>query len=101
MSTPSQQLSRTDRRATAARASSGSPAASPWATQLYVVYGVLVAIGLILLVIGNAIVSDKTLYDDQVPGINLSIVGTVITAAAGISLLVVGRRAVTARRVYS
>jgi len=44
-------------------------------------------------------VGNEKTYDDQVPGINLAIVGAVVANAAGVLLLLAGRRSVTARRV--
>lgn len=66
---------------------------------MYIFYGVLAFIGLVVFIIGLAMVKDKTIYDDQVSGMNLAIVGAVVANAAGVSLLLAGRRAVTARRV--
>lgn len=62
-------------------------------------YAVLTVVGLVVLVIGSSIVSSETVYDDQVSGINLAIIGVVLANAAGVSLLVTGRRAVSLRRV--
>jgi hypothetical protein len=66
---------------------------------MYIFYGVLALIGLVVFIVGLSMVKDKTIYDDQVSGINLAIVGAVVANAAGVSLLLAGRRAVTARRV--
>ena len=66
---------------------------------MYVVYGVLAVIGAVLFFVGMGMVSNETVYDDQVPGINMAIVGAVVANAAGVLLLLAGRRAVTARRV--
>jgi hypothetical protein len=66
---------------------------------MYVVYAVLAAIGVVLYLVGIGVVADKTVYDDQVPGINATIAGAAIANAAGALLLIAGRRAVTARRV--
>ncbi|MGQ0631369.1 MAG: hypothetical protein ACT4P1_10020 [Sporichthyaceae bacterium] len=100
MNTRSQELGRPARKASGSRAATAPRSStSPWTTQLYVLYAVLAGIGLILFVIGTVIVNDETVYDDQVPAINIAIVGTVLTCAAGISLLVAGRRTLTARRV--
>ena len=66
---------------------------------MYVVYAVLAVVGAALFFIGTGMVSNETIYDDQVPGINLAIVGVVVANAAGVLLLLAGRRSVTARRV--
>ncbi|MGQ0625100.1 MAG: hypothetical protein ACT4PP_10700 [Sporichthyaceae bacterium] len=66
---------------------------------MYILYAVLAGIGLILFVVGTVIVNDETVYDDQVPAINIAIIGTVLACAAGISMLVIGRRTLSARRV--
>ena len=42
---------------------------------MYVVYAVLAVIGAVLFFIGTGMVGNETVYDDQVPGINLAIVG--------------------------
>lgn len=66
---------------------------------MYIFYGVLAFIGLVVFVIGLSMVKSETVYDDQVSGINLAIVGVVLANAAGVCLLLAGRRTVTARRV--
>lgn len=66
---------------------------------MYVVYAVLAVIGAVLFFVGMGVVGNKKTYDDQVPGINLAIVGVVVANAAGVLLLLAGRRSVTARRV--
>jgi hypothetical protein len=66
---------------------------------MYVVYVVLAVIGAALFFIGTGMVGNETVYDDQVPGINMAIVGVVLANAAGVLLLMAGRRSVTARRV--
>ena len=66
---------------------------------MYVVYAVLAVIGAVLFFVGTGMVGNETVYDDQVPGINLAIVGVVLANAAGVLLLLAGRRSVTARRV--
>jgi hypothetical protein len=66
---------------------------------MYVVYAVLAVIGAVVFFIGAGMVGNETVYDDQVPGINLAIVGVVLANAAGVLLLLAGRRSVTARRV--
>lgn len=66
---------------------------------MYVVYGVLAVIGAALFLVGTGMVGSETVYDDQVPGINLAIVGVVVANAAGVLLLLAGRRSVAARRV--
>jgi hypothetical protein len=66
---------------------------------MYVVYAVLAVIGAVLFFVGTGMVGNKRTYDDQVPGINLAIVGVVVANAAGVLLLLAGRRSVTARRV--
>ena len=66
---------------------------------MYVVYAVLAVLGAALFFIGTGMVGNETVYDDQVPGINLAIVGVVLANAAGVLLLLAGRRSVTARRV--
>ncbi len=66
---------------------------------MYVVYAVLAVLGAALFFIGTGMVGNETVYDDQVPGINLAIVGVVVANAAGVLLLLAGRRSVTARRV--
>ena len=66
---------------------------------MYVVYAVLAVIGAVLFFAGTGMVGNETTYDDQVPGINVAIVGVVVANAAGVLLLVGGRRSVTARRV--
>ncbi len=66
---------------------------------MYIFYGALAFIGLVVFIVGVALVGDKTTYDDQVSGINIAIVGAVVANAAGVCLLLAGRRAVTARRV--
>jgi hypothetical protein len=72
---------------------------SPWQPQIYVGYGALAALGAVVYLIGIGVVADKTVYDDQVPGINAAIAGAVLANAAGALLLLAGRRSVTARRV--
>ncbi len=72
---------------------------SPWAPQLYVVYAVLAVLGAALFFAGTGVVGNEAVYDDQVPGINIAIVGVVLANAAGALLLLAGRRSVTARRV--
>jgi hypothetical protein len=66
---------------------------------MYVVYAVLAVLGAVLFFVGTGMVGNETVYDDQVPGINLAIVGVVLANAAGVLLLLAGRRSVTARRV--
>lgn len=66
---------------------------------MYLVYAVLAALGAALFLIGTGMVGSETVYDDQVPGINLAIVGVVLANAAGALLLLAGRRSVTTRRV--
>jgi hypothetical protein len=66
---------------------------------MYVVYAVLAVIGTVLFFVGTGMVGNQTAYDDQVPGINLAIVGVVVANAAGMMVLLAGRRSVTARRV--
>jgi hypothetical protein len=66
---------------------------------MYVVYAVLAVIGVAMFFVGDGMVANKRVYDDQVPGINVAIVGVVIANAAGVLLLLAGRRVVTARRV--
>ena len=66
---------------------------------MYVVYAVLAVIGAALFFVGMGMVGNEKTYDDQVPGINLAIVGVVVANAAGVLLLLAGRRSVTARRV--
>jgi hypothetical protein len=66
---------------------------------MYVVYAVIAVIGAVLFFVGSGIVSSKRVYDDQVPGINVAVVGVVLANAAGVLLLIAGRRAVVARRV--
>jgi len=66
---------------------------------MYVVYAVLAVIGAVLFFVGMGMVGNEKTYDDQVPGINLAIVGVVLGNAAGVLLLLAGRRSVTARRV--
>jgi hypothetical protein len=58
-----------------------------------------VLVGAVLFLLGTGIVGNETVYDDQVPGINLAIVGVVVANAAGVLLLLAGRRSVAARRV--
>jgi hypothetical protein len=60
---------------------------------------VVVAVGLVLFLIGSSRVSNEVTYDDQAPGLNLAILGTVLANMAGISLLLAGRHAVAGRRV--
>lgn len=71
----------------------------PWAPQMFAFTGAVVGVGLVLFVLGYSRVSSEVTYDDQVPGINLAILGVVLANAAGASLLLAGRRAVSARRV--
>ena len=66
---------------------------------MYVVYAVLAVIGAVLFFVGVGVVGNETVYDDQVPGIDVAIVGVVVANAAGVLLLLAGRRSVTARRV--
>ena len=66
---------------------------------MYVVYAVLAVLGAVLFFIGTGMVGNETVYDDQVPGINVAIAGVVLANAAGALLLLAGRRSVTARRV--
>jgi hypothetical protein len=66
---------------------------------MYVFYVALAGIGAVLFLVGMRVVANETTYDDQVPGINLAIVGVVLANAAGVLLLLAGRRSVTARRV--
>jgi hypothetical protein len=66
---------------------------------MYLVYAVLAVIGAVLFFVGMGMVGNEKTYDDQVPGINMAIVGVVVANAAGVLLLLAGRRSVTARRV--
>ncbi|GAA0629905.1 hypothetical protein GCM10009547_37010 [Sporichthya brevicatena] len=59
----------------------------------------VVGVGLVLFVVGSSRVSSEVVYDDQVPGISLAVLGTVLANAAGVALLIAGRRAVSMRRV--
>ncbi len=61
--------------------------------------GALVGLGLVLFLVGTNRVSNEVVYDDQVPGISLAVLGTVLANAAGVALLIAGRRAVSMRRV--
>lgn len=65
---------------------------------MYVVYGVLAVLGAVLFLVGTGITNSETVYDDQVPGINVAIAGAVVANAAGVLLLLAGRRSVAARR---
>lgn len=80
-------------------ATSGAPARSPWAPQMYVVYAGLAVLGAVLFLVGAGVVAKEKLYDDQVAGINIAIAGVVVANAAGVLLLMAGRRAVAARRL--
>ncbi len=97
MSTPSRKPSRRSEPA----APGGLPSAtgSPWESRAYVVYGVLWILGAGVFLSGMSVVSRETTYQDQAPGINLAVAGVVLSSAAGVFLLLIGRRAVTARRV--
>lgn len=66
---------------------------------MYIGFGLLIAFGGALFLIGMTVVADKPVYDDQVPGLNLAIVGVVVANSAGVLLLMAGRRAVALRRV--
>jgi hypothetical protein len=66
---------------------------------MYLVYGVLAVLGAAVFLVGNGMVGSEKVYDDQVPGMNLAIVGVVLVNAAGALLLLAGRRSVTTRRV--
>ncbi len=66
---------------------------------MYAGYGVLALLGAALFLAGQGMVGNETTYEDQVPGINLAIVGVVLANAAGGLLLLAGRRSVTGRRV--
>jgi hypothetical protein len=74
-------------------------ALSPWQPQMYVMYAAIAVLGAVVYLVGIGVVADKTVYDDQVPGINAAIAGAVLANAAGALLLMAGRRSVTARRV--
>jgi hypothetical protein len=60
---------------------------------------VLAVIGSVLFFVGMGMVGNEKTYDDQVPGINLAIVGVVVANAAGVLLLLAGRRSLIAYRV--
>lgn len=98
MSAASGQTGRSER-GTASRGHASSTHALPWVPQLLVVYAVATVIGLVLLIVGYAIVSNEVVYDDQEPGITLAVLGAVLSVAAGAFLLLAGRRVVTRRRV--
>ncbi|GAA0604053.1 hypothetical protein GCM10009547_02230 [Sporichthya brevicatena] len=66
---------------------------------MYLGYAVLAGLGAALFLTGTGMVSSETVYDDQVPGIDLAILGAVLANAAGVLLLLAGRRSVTARRI--
>src|SRR4051812_1230418 len=83
-STRSQQLGRPEQRSSARAGSSAALPASPWTSQMYVVYAVIAVISAVLFFVGMGLVGNKTTYDDQVPGINLAIVGVVLGNAAGV-----------------
>jgi hypothetical protein len=71
----------------------------PWPPQLVALTGVLVAVGVVLFVVGASRVNNEVVYDNQVPGLNLAVLGAVLASAAVASLLLSGRRAVSGRRV--
>ena len=66
---------------------------------MYGVYAVLGLLGALLFFLGTGMVGNERVYDDQVPGINVAIVGVVLANAAGVLLLLAGRRSVASRRV--
>ena len=66
---------------------------------MYVMYAVLAVLGAVLFFVGTGMVGNETVYDDQVPGMNVAIVGVVLANAAGVLLLLAGRRSVASRRV--
>jgi hypothetical protein len=54
---------------------------------------------MVLYLVGIGVVADKTVYGEQVPGIDAAIAGAALGNAAGALLLMAGRRSVMARRV--
>jgi hypothetical protein len=66
---------------------------------MFLVYAALAVLGAALFFAGTGLVAHEKVYDDQVPGINIAIAGVVIANAAGVLLLMAGRRSVTARRL--
>lgn len=74
------------------------PAASPWHWADAVKSAGLIAIGSILWFIGWFQVSDRAAMDDQIPPMNLAIVGILVVGFGQASWFLAGRRAVGARR---
>jgi hypothetical protein len=91
---------RTRPRATGVTASNRRdvPAATPWHWADAVKAAGLIAIGAILWFIGWYEVSDRAAMDDQIPPLNLAIVGVLIIGSGQASWFLAGRRAVGARR---
>lgn len=66
---------------------------------MLIIYAALSAIGAILLFIGWYQASGETVYNDQLPGVNIAIAGVIIAGAGAVLLLLAGRRAVGVRQV--
>jgi hypothetical protein len=64
-----------------------------------ILWALLSGIGATLVVVGWVQVRNESVYADQVAGIHMAIAGVIAAGAAGISMLLGGRRAVTVRRL--
>lgn len=62
-------------------------------------WALLSGIGVALLVAGWVLVSNESVYADQVAGINMAIAGVLVAGAGAIPMLLAGRRAVGVRRL--
>ncbi|GAA0618875.1 hypothetical protein GCM10009547_21560 [Sporichthya brevicatena] len=79
-----------------------APVAAPlWSVRAHLVHGVLTALGAVLFLAGTAVVANEKVYADQEPGLAVATVGVVLGGAAGLLLLVHGRRRVAVRRDQS
>src|SRR5215218_8652241 len=99
MSAASPQAGRSGRGNATRGRSATSPAFLPWVPQMVALYAAFAAFGLILLIVGYAIVANEVVYDDQEPGITIAMAGALVALAAGSFFLLAGRRAVPQRRV--
>jgi hypothetical protein len=64
-----------------------------------ILWALLSGIGVTLLAAGWLQVRNESVYADQGAGINMAIAGVVVAGAAGMSMLLGGRRAIVIRRV--
>ncbi len=69
-----------------------------WSVRAHLVHGMLTALGAVLFLAGTTVVANEKVYADQEPGLAVATVGVVLGGAAGLLLLVHGRRRVAVRR---